>query len=67
MMATFDLHSKCVRCREKSLGSDPCVLNKDCELLNFLTSDPKSQLVIPTTRKEEASSHTSSLVDRVSV
>ena len=25
IMAAFDLHKKCARCRDKGIGDDPCV------------------------------------------
>ena len=28
IMAAFDLHERCARCREKKLGEDPCVKDK---------------------------------------
>ena len=38
IMALFDSHSKCVRCRDKGLGKDPCVEKKDCTICNNFTS-----------------------------
>ena len=28
VMAAFDLHERCARCREKKIGEDPCVKGK---------------------------------------
>ena len=43
-MAVFDLQSKCARWLNEDLGSDYCVLKKECKLCNALTCDWKSQL-----------------------
>ena len=32
VMALFDSHKKCARCREKGVGDDPCVKKLDCEI-----------------------------------
>ena len=37
LMASFDSHSFCACCREKSKGSDPCVSHNDCNACNILT------------------------------
>ena len=46
-MTGFDLHKKCARCRDKKLGDDNCVLNKDCSLCNSLSDSQKSMLATP--------------------
>ena len=51
-MALFDLHTKCARCREKGVGTDPCVEKKPCEICDGFTSEQKKQLATPTYRKE---------------
>ena len=33
VMALFDNHKKCARCREKGVGDDPCVKKQDCQIL----------------------------------
>ena len=30
IIAAFDAHKKCARCRDKKLGDDPCVKNQLC-------------------------------------
>ena len=30
VMASFDMHDKCARCRDKLIGEDKCVLKKPC-------------------------------------
>ena len=47
-------HSKCLRCRDKDMGTDPFVLKTDCQFCNLLTNEQKSQLATPTyeTRKK---------------
>ena len=37
IMAGFDLQEKCDRCRDKMLGSDDCVVGKDCQICDSLT------------------------------
>ena len=50
MMAGFDLHSVCARCRDKKKGQDPCVEKpgSDCLYCNALTPEQLSQLSMPT-------------------
>ena len=50
VMALFDTHSKCARCRDKGVGQDPCVEKKPCEICDNFTPDQKSQLATPTYR-----------------
>ena len=50
IMASFDSHSFCARCREKSKGSDPCILHNDCPACNSLTEDQHLQLSTPSYR-----------------
>ena len=49
MMAGFDPHSVCARCRDKKKGSDPCFENpeKDCKLCLALTPEQLNQLSTP--------------------
>ena len=49
MMAGFDLHSFCARCRDKKKGKDPCVEkpNVECQLCKALTPEQVSQLATP--------------------
>ena len=50
LMARFDTHSFCARCREKSKGPDPCVSKSDCQACNVLTEDQRLQLSTPSYR-----------------
>ena len=50
LMASFDTHSFCARCREKSKGPDPCVSKRDCQACNILTEDQRLQLSTPSYR-----------------
>ena len=50
IMASFDSHSFCARCREKSKGSDPCISHNDCPACNSLTEDQRLQLSTPSYR-----------------
>ena len=47
-MANFDLHDKCARCREKSIGEDPCVLKKICAICDGFTDTQCDMLATPT-------------------
>ena len=50
IMAVFDGHFKCARCRDKGVGDDPCVLKKDCSICKAFTPDQLQQLATPTYR-----------------
>ena len=40
ILAVFDMHQKCARCREKGTGSDTCVLaQEDCQAGALLIPD----------------------------
>ena len=64
MMAGFDLHSVCARCRDKKKGSDPCVGTPPapCSHCNAFTLEQKAQLSTPSYKikkeKREAKSST---------
>ena len=47
LMAGFDSHSFCTRCRDKGKGPDPCISDKDCNSCNILTADQHLQLSTP--------------------
>ena len=47
VMAGFDLYKKCARCRDKKLGDDPCVKDKDCSVCDNLMEVQKSMLATP--------------------
>ena len=52
IMASFDLHSKCARCRDKLIGDDPCVLNKEspCHICDSFTDEQREALATPVYR-----------------
>ena len=50
LMASFDTHSFCARCREKSKGPDPCVSKSECQACGLLTEDQRIQLPTPSYR-----------------
>ena len=50
IMASFDIHSFCVRRREKGKGSDPCISHNDCQPCNLLTEEQCLQLYTPSYR-----------------
>ena len=49
MMAGFDLHGVCARCRDKKKGTDPCVEKPgaDCHICKSLTPEQLSQFSTP--------------------
>ena len=47
LMAKFDTHSFCVRCRDKCKGPDPSVSKSDCQACDVLTEDQRIQLSTP--------------------
>ena len=50
VMANFDTHSHCTRCRDKGKGKEPCVQDpqtSNCQICNSLTSDQRQQLATP--------------------
>ena len=50
IMASFDSHCFCARCREKGKGTDPCITNNDCQACNSLTEEQRVQLSTPSYR-----------------
>ena len=56
IMASFDKHSRCARCREQGHGDDPCVQNLQCDFCSVLTPEQVLKLSTPTykLRKEKA-------------
>ena len=47
IMAAFDGHKKCARCRDKKLGDDPCVKDQPCSICDSLTVQQRSMLSTP--------------------
>ena len=68
IMASFDTHFRCTRCRDKGLGEDPCVSKLPCEYCDLLTPGQVIQLATPTYKlqKEKAKSK-ETLIDPASV
>ena len=50
IMASFDSHCFCARCREKGKGSDTCISHLDCNACNSLTEEQRIQLSMPSYR-----------------
>ena len=48
VMALFDNHQKCARCRDKGVGDDPCVKKLDCQICKSFTPAQIHQLATPT-------------------
>ena len=77
VMALFDSHKKCARCRDKGVGDDPCVKKLDCQICKAFTPAQIQQLATPTykARKERSEQKktgdvegtTSTLVDPTTV
>ena len=49
VMAIFDGHLKCGRCRDKGVDEDNCVLKKDCPICKAFTPEQIQQLATPHT------------------
>ena len=47
IMAGFDGHKKCVRCRDKKFGDDPCVKDQVCSVCDSFTDLQRSMLSTP--------------------
>ena len=47
IMAGFDGHKKCARCREKKLGDDPCVKDQVCSICDSFSEQQHSMLSTP--------------------
>ena len=47
VMAGFDLHKKCARCRDKKVGDDPCVKGQDCEICDCFSDIQRGMLATP--------------------
>ena len=64
IMASFDKHSRCARCRDKGLGEGACVKKLPCELCELLTPEQVLQLSTPTYKlRKEKKQECESLVD----
>ena len=48
IMASFDLHKRCARCRDKGIGDDDCVEKRSCVICDGFTDTQKDMLAIPT-------------------
>ena len=57
IMASFDLHKRCARCRDKKMGDDDCVENRPFTICDGFTDMQKEMLSTPTykLRKEKKS------------
>ena len=47
IMASFDLHKHCARCRDKGIGDDDCVAKKSCVICDGFTDTQKDMLATP--------------------
>ena len=70
MMAGFDVHSVCARCRDKKKGKDPCVEkpHSDCQHCKVLTPEELAQLSTPSykLKKEKRDKSSTSSKDPLS-
>ena len=46
-MAAFDLHKKCTRCRDKVIGDDPCVKDKQCSVCDSFSDELRELISTP--------------------
>ena len=53
VMALFDSHKKCMRCRDKGVGDDPCVKKLDCQICKAFTPAQIHQLATPTYKERK--------------
>ena len=68
MMAGFDPHTVCARCRDKKKGKDPCVEKEgaSCHHCNALTPEQLAQLSTPSYKlKKEKRDMKSSTPSRI--
>ena len=64
IMALFDQHSRCARCRDKGHGDDACVKKLPCEFCDLLSPEQVLQLSTPTYKlRKEKKQGRESLVD----
>ena len=50
IMAAFDSHDKCARCRDKRIGEDNCVLEKPCSICDGFSHNQRELLATPSYR-----------------
>ena len=50
IMAGFDSHDKCARCRDKRIREDNCVLNNPCSICDAFSDSLKELLATPSNR-----------------
>ena len=53
LMAGYDKHSFCARCRDKKKGSDPCVKDEVCPFCDVLMEEQKLKLATPAYQKKK--------------
>ena len=50
IMAAFDLHKKCAYCRDKGIGDDPCVKDKQCSVCDSFSDEQRELVSTPSYR-----------------
>ena len=50
VMASFDSHDKCAKCRDKLIGEDNCVFDKPCSICDGFPDSQKEILATPSYR-----------------
>ena len=50
VMAGFDFHKKCARCRDKGIGDDPCVKDKPCNMCDSFSDEQRDLISTPSYR-----------------
>ena len=53
VMALFDNHQKCARCRDKGVGDNHCVKKLDCQICKSFTPAQIHQLATPTYKERK--------------
>ena len=53
VIASFDLHDKCARCRDKLIGEDGCVKDKPCKICDGFSASQKNMLATPSYKIRE--------------
>ena len=68
IMASFDQHSRCARCKDKRHGDNTCVKKLPCDFCELLTPEQVLQLSTPTYKlRKDRRQERESLVDPSSV
>ena len=53
IVAAFDSHEKCARCRDKRIGEDNCVLDKPCPICDGFTDTVTCYTVLQDKKRQK--------------